>query len=429
MQALAALAVLCAGPALAFAGPATGAFGEAVAKGPLTAGVAAFVSGVLVGLTPCVYPMIAVTVSVFGAREARSRWEGAGLSAAFVLGIVAMFVPLGVAVGLSGGVFGSILNSTFVVVGISVLLFAMAASMFGAFDLALPASLNNRLAQVGGIGMKGAFLLGLCCGPIAAPCTGPFLTGILAWIGRTGSAPLGALAMTAFSLGLGLPFFVVGTFAVQLPKSGRWMVHVKSLMGVILIAVGLYFLAPKLPILTRFASPGWKFTAGAGAAVVAGLLLGAIHRSFEEPGAGIKIRKALGVLLASGGAFLMVAGYLVPERTLSWERSGALEARSRAQREGRPFLVDFTAAWCTACHELDKATFAEPRVASEAGRFVAVKVDATDQDDPKVESAMKEFGVIGLPTVVVFDSAGKEAARYTEFVEAPRFLAALERTQ
>jgi thiol:disulfide interchange protein DsbD len=270
-------------------------------------------------------------------------------------------------------------------------------------------------------------LLGLACGPIAAPCTGPFLTGILVWIGKTGSAALGALAMTAFSLGLGLPFFVVGTFAVQLPKSGRWMVHVKSLLGVILIVVAVYFLEPKLPILSRWASSSWKFLVGAGMVALLGLVLGAIHRSFEEPGVGVKLRKGVGVALTSGAVFLIIAGLMKPERTLSWDKTSATEARARALREKRPLLVDFTAAWCTACKELDKLTFAEPRVANEAGRFVAVKVDATDEERPDVVTAMKEFRVLGLPTVVVLDSSGNEAARYTEFVDAQRFLDALKR--
>src|SRR5688572_1182556 len=163
--------------------------------------------------------MVAVTVSVFGARQAKSRWEGAALSAAFVLGIVAMFVPLGVAAGLSGSLFGSVLQSRWVVSAMALLFLVLAASLFGAFELALPSALTNRLATLGGIGYRGAFLLGLACGLIAAPCTGPVLTGILAWIAKTRSAPLGALAMAAFALGLGAPFFVVGAFAVQLPRS------------------------------------------------------------------------------------------------------------------------------------------------------------------------------------------------------------------
>src|SRR5690606_36457089 len=126
------------------------AFTEALARGPLYAALATLAGGLLVSLTPCVYPMIAVTVSVFGAREAKGRWEGALLSAAFVLGIIAMFVPLGVIAGLSGSMFGSVLQNPWVIVAIALLFATMGAAMFGVFELALPASLVNRLATLGG---------------------------------------------------------------------------------------------------------------------------------------------------------------------------------------------------------------------------------------------------------------------------------------
>jgi thiol:disulfide interchange protein DsbD len=234
----------------------------------------------------------------------------------------------------------------------------LAASLFGAFELALPAALTNRLATLGGIGYKGAFLLGLACGLIASPCTGPVLTGILTWIAQTKSAPLGALAMGAFALGLGAPFFVVGTFAVQLPKSGRWMVHVKSILGVALVVVALYFLSTVFPVLAEFAKPGAALFVGAAVAVVLGVILGAIHREFSEPGAAVKVGKGLGLALVSAGAFAAVVGLIKPTAALAWQKGDVHALREQAVRENRPLLVDFTAAWCGACKELDKITFA-----------------------------------------------------------------------
>jgi thiol:disulfide interchange protein DsbD len=401
-------------------------FSQALEKGPVYAGIAAFASGFLVSLTPCVYPMVAVTVSVFGARESESRWHGARLSAAFVAGIVAAFVPLGVVAGLTGSLAGAILQNPWVIAGISGLFLLMAASLFGAFELDLPSGLKQRLAQVGGAGHAGAFLLGVACGPIAAPCTGPFLTGILAWIAKTQSAPLGALAMAAFALGLGVPFFVVGAFALQLPKSGRWMVHVKSALGLVLIVVALYFLNTLFPALSMLARPSTEFLAGAAVVALIGLSLGAVHKSFDGSNAD-KIRKGAGVVLTAAAAFLLVIGIAKPERTLTWEKAPAAEAKLNAVQQGKPLIVDFTAAWCGACKELDKLTFAEESVQREAGRFIAVKVDATNDDDPAIESALSAFGVVGLPTVVVFDSRGQEALRFTDFVEAERFLAGLKK--
>jgi thiol:disulfide interchange protein DsbD len=266
----------------------------------------------------------------------------------------------------------------------------------------------------------------MVCGLIASPCTGPVLTGILTWIAKTQSAGLGAGAMAAFAIGLGAPFFVVGAFAVQLPKSGRWMVHVKSLLGIVLVIVALYFLSTAFPVLSRYASPSAGFLAAAAAIAVVGLLFGAVHRDFADPGFKSRLAKGIGIALVSVGGFSLLVGAIKPSRTLSWEALGLEEAREKARREQRPLLVDFTAAWCGACKELDKLTFSEPRVATEAGRFVAVKVDATNSEDPKVEAAMEQFAVVGLPTVVVQDSAGKEAVRCTDFVAADPFLDAIK---
>lgn len=401
-------------------------FANALARGPLYAGLAAFASGLLVSLTPCVYPMVAVTVSVFGAKQVSSRVQGTLLSAAFVAGIVAMFVPLGVVAGLTGSFAGAILQSRWVIGGISALFLVMAAAMFGAFELDLPSGLKNRLATVGGSGYPGAFVLGLVCGPIAAPCTGPFLTGILAWITKTQSAGFGALAMAAFALGLGVPFFLVGAFAVQLPKSGRWMLHVKSTLGLILIIVALYFLNNAFGMFAKLANPSPRFLGISGAVALAGLGLGAVHKSFEGE-LSDKIRKGVGVLATCVAATLFIVGATTPKATLTWEHVALRDARQRAVGAQRPLIVDFGAAWCTACKELDKVTFSRDDVRQEAGRFVAVKVDATNDEDPEVTATMTDYKVVGLPTVLVFDSKGNEAVRYTDFVEPDQFLTAIKK--
>src|SRR5450432_1030571 len=263
---------LAAHPALA---AAPDLFQRGLARGPLYATLTAFLGGLLVCLTPCVYPMVAITVSVFGARSDTSRARAMALSTAFVLGIAAMFTPLGLIAGLTGSLFGSALSNPWVTTFIALVFLGLAASMFGAFEFVLPSGLTNRLALVGGAGYGGAFLIGLVSGLVAAPCTGPVLTGILLWIGKTRSAGLGSIVLFAFSIGLGIPFWLVGTFAVRLPRAGRWMLWTKSFFGIVLTVLALYFLKNVLHPLATFAHAGDTRPLLAVLLVVGGLLLGA----------------------------------------------------------------------------------------------------------------------------------------------------------
>lgn len=417
---LASLAFLV--PGTAHAGE-PGMFEAGLSRGPLYAILTAFVGGLLVCLTPCVYPMIAITVSVFGARSTTSRAQAMALSTAFVLGIAAMFTPLGLVAGLTGSLFGSALSSPWVTGAIALVFMALAASMFGAFEFILPSGLTNRLAQVGGAGYGGAFLVGLVSGLVAAPCTGPVLTGILLWIGKTRSAGLGAAVLFMFSLGLGVPFWLVGTFAVQLPRGGRWMLWTKSIFGIVLCVLALYFLKNTLRPLAAVARLGAAWPVMAVGLLLVGLALGAVHLSFDQ-GRLSGARKGVGIFATVLGAFFCVAWLEAPSGQLRWEHSESV-ARERARNEAKPLLIDFTAEWCGACKELSRHTFANPAVMKEAGRFVAVKVDATADDDTAVDEVKNRYRVVGLPTVIVLGSDGQERARFTEFVAPEPFLAKL----
>jgi thiol:disulfide interchange protein DsbD len=409
-------------------------FTRALARGPIFAGFAALLGGLLVSLTPCVYPMIAVTVSVFGAKQAKSRREAMLLSTFFVLGIVVLFTTMLVAAALTGGVFGSVLSNKWVTLGIATIFVALAFSMFGAFEMVLPQSVMVKLSSVGGIGYGGSFALGLVSGIIAAPCTGPVLTGILIWVGKTQSVALGVLVGTTFSLGLGIPFWLVGTFAVSLPKAGRWMLWVKSFFGIVLLVVALYFMKNAIPSLASFAQPSGMFMGRMAGVVLLGLLLGAVHLSWD--GAMGKLRKGLGVALTVGGGFLLWASadmaapvvaeaHPSGEKRLTWETSEKI-AVAKAKAEKRPLLIDFTADWCAACKELSKHTFADPRVMAEAAHFVAVKIDATDDEDPQIDAVKGKYKVVGLPTVVIVDAEGVERKRFNEFIGPEAFLSAIQ---
>lgn len=430
---LAAFAAVLLIPVAAFAeeGPSSAdKFSAALAgSGPLVAAGIAFASGLATSATPCVWPMIGITVSVFGAQEAKSRAQGAALSAAFVLGMAVLFTVLGVGAARSGALFGSMLSNKWIVGFIAAVLLSLAASMFGAFELALPSSLNNRLATVGGIGYGGAFTLGLVTSLIAAPCTGPVMAGLLLYIATTGNVLVGSAMMFTFALGLGVPFFLVGTFAVSLPKGGSWMLGVKWFFGVMLTVLALYFLRTAFPVLAKFVHHDSLFLVGSIALLAIGLVLAGVHVAAERRKSPIahlsKPMKFTSAPLAIVGGFVLIAWVLTPKAQLQWLDSEQV-ALQQAQANHRPMIVDFGAAWCGACNELATRTFSESHVREEAGRFVALRVDATDDDNKQIAELKDKYRVVGLPTVVVLDSTGQEKVRFNEFVEADRFLSAIK---
>lgn len=421
-------------PARAFAADSAGldvAFRNALEGGHTSTALGlVFLAGVGTSLTPCVYPMIAITVSVFGARQANTRREGARLSALFVLGMATLFTPLGVLAALTGGVFGAALSSPWILGGLGVLFMLFAASMFGAFELNLPASLRNRLARVGGVGPGGAFLLGLVSALVAAPCTGPVLAVLLTWVSTGGNAALGALSLFVYALGLGVLFFVVGTFAITLPKSGRWLEGVKSVFGIVMLVMAGYYLKDLLPWpLPHERSSAWLTSATL--STVAGLGLGAVQLSFHSSSLATRIRKTVGIALATVGLLATVTWMeaLPAGAKISWQKD-LDQARTEALGAGRPLLVDFGASWCAVCGELDRETFADPRVVAASRRFVSVHVDLSPGEVTAQRKAwLAAYGQKGLPLVVIHDAKGVERARFTRFVGPKELAASLSATR
>ncbi len=404
-------------------------FETALSSGDYTfALILIFGAGLATALTPCVYPMIAITVSIFGARQTKSKLEGASLSLAFVLGIAALFTPLGVISALTGTAMGAALANPIVLFVLAGLFIAMAISMFGGFDMNLPSSLEQKLSNVGGSGYKGAFALGFVNGIIAAPCTGPVLTVLLTYVGTTQSVGFGALSLFVYSLGLGVLFFFVGTFAVSLPKSGRWLDWVKSGFGVVMLVLAFYYLRSVLPFpKPEMRTQNWLL--GAVGLTVFGLLVGAIHLSFKEGSVLSRVRKGVGVTAAVagllGGLFWLEA---LPEGAhIEW-MTDFETAKTLAAEQGRPMLVDFGADWCGACTELEHGAMSDPRVVAEAQRFVPVRVDlSADQATEAKWTLLREtYAQPGLPLVVMHNPDHSESSRVTGPMEADEFLERLQ---
>ena len=422
-------------PDLLTAGPAGGETQDRLrrlfdASGPLLAVGLAFLGGVLTSLTPCVYPLIPITVSIFGARQASSRRHAMGLSALYVLGIALMYSGLGVGAALTGKAFGSVMQNPFVIGGVALVFATMAASMFGAFELQLPASTQARLQSVGGAGYLGALGMGLVSGVIAAPCTGPVLAATLAFVATKGSVAFGVGIMFAYALGLGLLFFLIGAFSISLPKSGPWMDTVKSVFGVALLAAAGVFLKDALPALQPIFLASRTAALAAAGLAGAGVLLGAFSGSFHGP-ALHKVAKGLGVALVVGGIVYASGAASARSRAvgdhLAWHfHQDELAAIARARAEGRPVIIDFWAEWCTACKELDRTAWADPRVQAAAGRFVTLKMDGTHDTDA-FQKVFDKYGVVGMPTVIFIDSSGREVPqRITGAVEGDEMLKFLE---
>jgi thioredoxin:protein disulfide reductase len=383
--------------------------------------LASFGFGFQTSLTPCVYPMIPITLGIFGARgKDVSRGKALLLATAYVVGMGLTYATLGVIIALIGGQFGTLLANPYVVIPIVLLFAALAASMFGAFDLNLPASWQARLNQVGGRGFRGAFAMGMVGGLIAAPCTGPFLLGLLTFVATTRSVVGGGSLLFIYAIGMGVLFWVLAAFAMSLPRSGRWMEWVKSAGGILLLLGGIYFLKPLLPFMRHLAVPETWFLAASIAVIVAGIALGAIHLSFHGSRLD-KLRKGLGIALVLAGAFAAWSYKLTPRQKLPYLVDDETAAFAKARAENKGVMVDFSATWCVPCGELE-LTFGDDDVHDAITKnFVPLKFDVSTDDATSAERRGR-YKAGTLPAVVFLTTDGHPVGRVNRMMEPDEML-------
>lgn len=383
--------------------------------------VLVFLGGLALNLTPCIYPIIPITVSYFGG-QAEGKKGGVVLHAVFyVLGMALTYSILGVIAAFTGGLFGAALSYPPVLIAIAVIMIVLSLSMFDVYEFRMPGFLN-KLAGGSQKGYLGTILMGLTVGIVAAPCIGPFVLGLLTYVGNRGNVVLGFSLFFVLALGLGVPFLILGIFSGslnKLPRSGAWMVWVRKIFGFILIAMAAYFLKSLFPNVLFY-----QFTLAL-VMLIAGIYMGWIEPT-KTPGKVFPyIRVAVGILFLALALVFSVQGveeYLDETIAARAGESGGLaadavawqpyseEALADAVRAGKPVFIDSFADWCIPCKELDKMTFNQPEVVAASRKFVMLKTDLTVGSDPRVKAFYQKFGVRGVPTLIFLKPDGTELA-------------------
>ncbi|MCI0606667.1 thioredoxin family protein [bacterium] len=394
-------------------------------KGSILGFLGIFLIGLALNLTPCVYPMLSVTVSIFGAQDHRRTLHVFLKALLYVLGIATMYSALGVFAAMSGGLFGAWLQNRWVLVAIAVLLFALALSMFGFYELRMPSWIVDKLGKAtrsSAAATLGIYVSGLAVGVFAAPCIGPPIIALLTYVGTKKDLWFGFWSFFVLSLGLGTPYLLFGTFSgllTKLPKSGLWMVWVKKVFAVILLAVGFFYLM--LAVIPRFAVyvvPIFLFSGG--------IYLGFLEKSGKTKKVFRKIQWAAGSIAV---VLSIVSFSFLQKQQMQWEPYSTKTLQS-ALEAGQPVMIDFYADWCVPCHEMERRTFSDSRVISLSESFKKLRVDLTQIDSNESMFLRFEYGVMGVPTLIFLRPDGNEMldSRVEGFLPPEKFLQQLKAT-
>ncbi|WP_371326553.1 protein-disulfide reductase DsbD [Collimonas sp. OK412] len=391
--------------------------------------------GLGLAFTPCVLPMVPILSSIIvGEGTKVSRGRGFLLSVTYALGMALVYTALGVAAGLAGEGLAATLQNPWVLSAFALLMVLMSLSMFGFYELQLPAAFQTRLTQASGQQsagkLIGVFVMGAISALIVGPCVAAPLAGALVYISQTRDVVVGGSALFAMAVGMSVPLVLVGISAGSLlPRAGAWMESVKRFFGVLMLAVALWMVAPVMPALAQIL--GW---AALGIGYGAYLLWGKSSAWFA---------KAFGVVFMVCGVVQLVGGIsggrdvLAPLAHLGGAQQSAhtqfvrvksvaeLDA-ALAQTNGKPALLDFYADWCVSCKEMEKLTFTDPRVQARFGEMILLQIDVTanNADD---KAMLKRFNLFGPPGIILFDGQGQEVprGRVIGYQNADKFLQSL----
>ncbi|MFP4159192.1 MAG: protein-disulfide reductase DsbD family protein [Desulfobacterales bacterium] len=378
-----------------------------------------FLGGLALNLTPCVYPIIPITISYFGAQaEGRtSRLFMMGL--VYVAGMAATYSAIGVVTALTGAVFGGLLQHPAVLIGVSVFFVLMALSMFGFYEFRLP---RQWVDAAGGArtGLAGALLMGLTMGVIAAPCIGPLVLGLVAYVAALGDPVRGFFLFFFLALGLGTPYLFLALFSGKiqsLPSSGEWMEGVRHIFGLVLLGAAVYFVSPLLPEpMDSHALPVFG--------VISALLL----VLFDKTARGVAWFKIFRFCFCA--VLIGVSAYfLLPAETAGYDREEFSRATyEQALENNKKMVIVFHADWCIPCRELERQTLSDPGVAEQLEEFKVFGVDMTRGQDPETKN-IDSFDVKGVPTVILIDSQGNRTDRIAGLIGAEDFKEKLSRIE